>query len=62
MLSPGPSEPVAWSPGPSEPVAWSPLLWVGRLWCKVFHSKALLPFRGAYRCAECLRIFPSPWA
>jgi hypothetical protein len=33
-----------------------------RLWCRAFHPQPMWPVNGYYRCPECLRAYPVPWA
>lgn len=32
------------------------------LWCKFMHNGELWPIHGVYKCRECLRERPVPWA
>lgn len=35
---------------------------IRRLYCRWFHRKTMLPFKGHYRCPICLCEFPVPWS
>ncbi len=39
-------------------------LWerVSRGWCRAFHRQPMWPVNGFYRCPQCLRTYPVPWA
>lgn len=33
-----------------------------KLWCRMFHRRAMWPANGMYRCATCLQEFPVLWS
>lgn len=35
-------------------------LWL-RFWCRWFHGAPMWPAHGVYRCARCLREYPTGW-
>lgn len=39
-------------------------LWerLSRGWCRAFHPLPMWPVNGYYRCPECFRTYPVPWA
>ena len=34
---------------------------IGRVWCRTMHKRAMWPIHGEYECSTCLRRYPVPW-
>lgn len=43
---------------------WALFKSIGRLYCRVFHGHKRIAYAGRsqYRCRQCSRLFPVPWA
>jgi hypothetical protein len=35
---------------------------LGELWCRLMHEASMWPIHGSYRCGNCGRSYPVPWA
>lgn len=43
---------------PTEPPSHTLVTSLGDLWCRLFHSKVMMPIHGYYQCRSCFRRIP----